>query len=171
MNENINLCKILKGLEGIELYSSAFGTVYLKSMDKYGLNVEAIIESETIAGKPVKGKLEYKYSRTGRMIDLNDADITLFPSKDQRDWSKFERPIPIDTPMMCSNDETTEDFYLRYYAGLTNNTHKCFPNGRKSIDKLKYDMPLNSFFWNIMIPFDKFNPNDIEESLKYNIQK
>ena len=165
MNENLNLCEILKGCEGIELYSSAFGTVYLISMDKYGLNVEAIIESETIAGKPVKGKLEYKYSRTGRIIDLNDADITLFPSKDQRDWSKFKRPIKPGTNVMCSFD--TKEWFLSKYIEIKDS----LDNANKTYRGIEDVSFITNGIVPYIIPFDKFNPNDIEKSLKYNIQK
>ena len=87
MNENIDLTKILDGCpEGTKFYSSVYGEVVfveitnanhfpikLKyyTIDKFALT--------TLVTKD--GQIEY---------DCN-GECTLFPSKDQRDWSKFER--------------------------------------------------------------------------------
>lgn len=73
---------------------------------------------------------------------------------------KVEEDLPIDTPCMVGN-ESNELWGLRYYAY----GGRVFMNGLKSKDEgklMKYDY---------IIPFDKFNPNDIKESLKYNIVK
>ena len=74
--------------------------------------------------------------------------------------SPIEEDLPIDTPCMVGN-ESNELWGLRYYAY----GGRVFMNGLKSKDEgklMKYDY---------IIPFDKFNPNDIEGSLKHNIVK
>ena len=43
MNENINLCEILKGLEGIEFYSTLWGYVEFYG---FNINVDGITDIE-----------------------------------------------------------------------------------------------------------------------------
>ena len=69
------------------------------------------------------------------------------------------KDVPIDTPVMVINDFDIECWTLRYYAG----DEKVWYDGEKS------DTMNKTLSFNYIIPFYKFNPNDIEESLKYNI--
>ena len=150
MNENINLCEILKGLEGIELYSTVYGTVILHKVypiDVYSIQLER-----------KKGGL-ILYTKEGKHVK-NLGECTLFPSKEQRDWSKFERPIPIGTPMICRNNDW-DDWVIKYYKGINEERMHIVSNDGGVI--------VTTYLY--IIPFDKFNPRDIEESLKYNIQK
>lgn len=75
-----------------------------------------------------------------------------------------EEDLPIDTPCMVANIDNSiiGVWRLAYYAGKK----LCYDCGNSSKD-------LRGFLtsWNIIIPFDKFNPNDIKESLKHNIVK
>lgn len=68
-----------------------------------------------------------------------------------------EEDLPIDTPVLVCN--SIESWHLRRYAGQG----RAFTPNAKIGNEDKY--------WNYIIPFDKFNPNNIEESLKYNIVK
>ena len=86
MNENIDLTKILKNCpKGWKLYTPIFGDVEFKEIDTskvYSVNVKltsGLIESFT--------REEKLYDR-----DYYDAECVLFPSKEQRDWSKFIAP-------------------------------------------------------------------------------
>ena len=82
MNENIDLTKILKDCpKGFKLYSSIFGDVYLKSVTPYYVYITTIREVEVIITKNGRYFSEYE-----------DSECILFPSKDQRDWSKFTAP-------------------------------------------------------------------------------
>lgn len=82
MNENINLTRILKDCpKGWELYSSIFGIVYFKSVTSCNIHVSTITGIEAIFRKNGKYFIEYE-----------DAECSIFPSKDQRDWSKFTAP-------------------------------------------------------------------------------
>ena len=81
MNENIDLTQILKGCpKGTKLYSSVYGEVEFDSTTDVGLFPIRVIS----------GYHNYKFSNYGRIYPLL-GECTLFPSKDQRDWSKFER--------------------------------------------------------------------------------
>ena len=81
MNDNIDLTKILKGCpKGTKLYSSSYGEVEFESID-YSLHC------------PIKvtGNMYYLcfFTKEGKLVDTGEC--TLFPSRTQRDWSKFER--------------------------------------------------------------------------------
>ena len=84
MNENIDLTKILKYCpKGWEFYSSIYGWIYFEGLntgDKYPV---------VISYK--NGKLE-SFGTDGRLFLDYDGECVLFPSKDQRDWSKFTAP-------------------------------------------------------------------------------
>ena len=83
MNENIDLTKILKDCpNGTKFYTSVWGEA----------SFERILERRfyTIGIDTLSG---YKYlTKEGRYTNADDAECILFPSKDQRDWSKFTAP-------------------------------------------------------------------------------
>lgn len=87
MNENLDLTKILDGCpEGTKFYSSVYGEV-------------AFIEITNANHFPIKLKyytidkfaLTTLVTKDGQIEYDCNGECTLFPSKDQRDWSKFER--------------------------------------------------------------------------------
>lgn len=84
MNENIDLTKILKGCpEGTKFWSPIFEEVKFVEISK--------IDRYPIVIKTKHEYLAY-FSKNGKYLDVyKDAECLLFPSKDQRDWSKFER--------------------------------------------------------------------------------
>lgn len=76
MNENINLCEILKDCQkGEKLYATFLGDVKFVDI----INETILVESWTT-------KI-YHFFSDGR-YELN-GELVLFPSRDQRDWSKF----------------------------------------------------------------------------------
>lgn len=89
MNENLDLTKILDGCpEGTKFYSTIYGEV---SFVKIYADCNPIeLKSCT---KPTQSST-YTYiflTKDGRCFSQYDGECTLFPSKYQRDWSKFER--------------------------------------------------------------------------------
>lgn len=83
MNENLDLTKILDGCPaGTEFYHLIFGQVALREIidGEYPIIVEPIINT-TRSNLTKGGRLNAKY----------DGECLLYPSKYQRDWSKFER--------------------------------------------------------------------------------
>ena len=80
MNENIDLTKILKDCpKGTKFYTSVWGEASFERILERGFYTIGI---DTLSG--------YKYlTKEGRYINEDDAECILFPSKDQRDWSKF----------------------------------------------------------------------------------
>ena len=88
MNENIDLTKILKDCPiGWEFYSSIYGNVTFRGIEN---------DSE----HPVKffyinkdnSKKYGSVTEQGLDAPYYNGECTLFPSKDQRDWSKFTAP-------------------------------------------------------------------------------
>ena len=81
MNENLNLVEILKDCpKGTKLYSTTYGKV---SLFNVSINEAFPIKVLTECGLET-------YTRYGKMSFKDDAECVLFPSKEQRDWSKFK---------------------------------------------------------------------------------
>lgn len=83
MNENIDLTKILKDCPiGWELYSCIHGKVRFNRLDSCTFPV--FVE--------LSDGFDESFSRDGRFTNLPQSECCLFPSSDQRDWSKFAAP-------------------------------------------------------------------------------
>ena len=85
MNENLNLAKILKDCpKGTKLYSTIYGDVELVRVylddDTYPIEIKIGEGSDMICD----------ITNDGRLLDDFPGECTLFPSKDERDWSKFK---------------------------------------------------------------------------------
>lgn len=81
MNENLNLVEILKDCpEGTKLYSTVFGEVEFNGIDNISLERPIVVSHN--------GGFE-RFTKDGRLFYRCDGECVLFPSKDQRDWSKF----------------------------------------------------------------------------------
>ena len=88
MNENLNLVEILKDCpEGTKLYSTVYGDVEL---------VRVYLDDNTypIEIKINEGSDMIYITNDGRLFDDFRGECTLFPSKNQRDWSKFKIKKP-----------------------------------------------------------------------------
>ena len=85
MNENIDLTKILEGCpKGTTFYSPLFGEVCLEEIrKKHPYPIKFSLYKEPNAYGVVTKEGTYSRCYNGECI--------FFPSKDQRDWSKFER--------------------------------------------------------------------------------
>ena len=87
MNENIDLTQILKGCpKGTKLYSTIYGEVQFEGIKNHDIHpIELKPHLFTTLSSSVY------CTKDGRFNCDYDGECTLFPSKDQRDWSKFER--------------------------------------------------------------------------------
>ena len=85
MNDNLDLVKILKNCpRGTKLYSPLCCEVVLNSVNEY--NVDYPIEVNYNDG-------QLTFTRDGRYNRRFNGECMLYPSKDQRDWSKFKVPV------------------------------------------------------------------------------
>ena len=83
MNENIDLTEILKDCpKGTEFYSCIYGKVRFDCLQS--------CEDPVLM---MRGDGLYaSFSRVGKYTDAPDSECCLFPSREQRDWSKFTAP-------------------------------------------------------------------------------
>ena len=83
MNENIDLTKILKDCpKGTKFYSLAHGEVEFQQVE-FGFTYPIVIKT--------KNNVIERFTSDGKLY-CYDGECILFPSKDQRDWSKFTAP-------------------------------------------------------------------------------
>ena len=85
MNEKFNLVEILKGCpKGTKLYSLVNGEVYLYAIDEHSI-CQIILKC---------GEDLVSYSISGKYLPGYRGECVLFPSKEERDWSKFNFKKP-----------------------------------------------------------------------------
>ena len=85
MNENLNLVEILKDCpKGTKLYSLVHGEVEFEHIETYCRHQYVIIK--------LKDFLLERINFNGKLYNSYNGECILFPSKDQRDWSKFTAP-------------------------------------------------------------------------------
>lgn len=81
MNENINLCEILKDCpKGTKLWSPIWGDITFETIDAFD-GLVYVLKHKGVHIILDNGKFDA------------DGECIIFPSKDQRDWSKFKAPI------------------------------------------------------------------------------
>ena len=111
MNKNLDLAEILKNCpRGTKLYSPLYGEVALDSVD------------EDYMYYPIKANrdgLQLTFARDGRFHRKFNGECMLFPSKDQRDWSKFKAPVEKFDP------KTLNPFDKVLVRDLNNERWKC----------------------------------------------
>lgn len=107
MNENIDLTKILDGCPvGTKFYSILQGEVSF-------INIDILAEHPIVVSvynKHADVIVHDSYAKDGRYNSFYDGECTLFPSKDQRDWSKFVRfwdKSKVDMPKVGKFDVNT----------------------------------------------------------------
>ena len=136
MNENIDLTEILKDCpKGTEFYSCIYGKVRFDCLQSCEYPV-LIMRGDGLYAS---------FSRVGKYTDAPDSECCLFPSKDQRDWSKFEAPWykkdkfdpttlkPYDKVIVkdYSDDGWKVDFYshkdtsMTYHYRCIGETYRC----------------------------------------------
>ena len=123
MNEDIDLTKILDGCpQGTKFYHIVFGTV-------------SLLDIRTECVYPIRFTASdnccYAVNRTGISNIAFNGECVLFPSKDQRDWSKFERfwdkpkverfdlktLLPLDKLLV--RDMDTDEWHLDLFSNIT----------------------------------------------------
>ena len=145
MNENIDLTKILKDCpKGTKLYTPMWGYVTFIEINKGVNNVYPIhIDASTIS--------DYiKLTKDGRYIfDRKNTECILFPSKDQRDWSKFKAP-------WYKKDRFDPKTLHPFDRVLVRTTNLCWHAVIFShIDKATGEFKCSSSYWEKCIPYNK----------------
>ena len=85
MNEKLNLVEILKECpSGTKLYSTVLGEVELDSVKNGGeYPIKVLLKNDTDS-----------FTKDGRIFTRYKGECMLFPSQEQRDWSKFKVKKP-----------------------------------------------------------------------------
>lgn len=122
MNENVNLSKILRDcLKGTKLYSPLFGVVKFEEISE-DWNFVCVR----------KGKDIWTFTYDARFLfgisNSKSAEIMLFPSKDQRDWSKFNVPDKIE-PKFKVGDWIVFNGFVLYVKEVVNGFYITISKG------------------------------------------
>lgn len=88
----------------------------------------------------------------GVQVSEQDGKLIIEPLTTKED-------LAVDTPVLVSDDDI--NFTLRYYAG----------NGEVFCAGQHDDEIEGTCHYDIIIPWDKFDPRDLGESMKFNIVK
>ena len=112
MNENIDLTEILKGCpKGTAFYSNVYGKVYFNGFNFY---------SDYPVVFNYLGDGSVCLTKAGKVF-IHIGECIVFPSEEQRDWSKFERFW--DKPKVDKFDpktfKTFDEVLIRPYLGCT----------------------------------------------------
>ena len=139
MNENLNLVEILKDCpKGAKLYSPLFGEV---EFVKIGNDSDIYPIVITATGD------YYVFTKQGKFNQRKQGECMLFPSKGQRDWSKFKPKQPkfdpktlqpFDRVLVRDNNDNSESWRCDLFSHITtgclygficvgNGYHYCIP--------------------------------------------
>jgi hypothetical protein len=125
----INIAELLKDCPvDTKLYSPFLGYVWFKGIRK--TNDGCI---DVVACCDDKFPYVHSFFANGKYYNYTDTEVSLFPDKDQRDWSKFKvakpkfdinnlKPFDKVLVRVCDTGKWDGDFYMWY-----NNTQKEFP--------------------------------------------
>ena len=129
----INIAEKLKGCpQGTKLYSPLFGEVELIRIDmenpRFPIIVK-ILDDESPFSKVT-------FTAEGKWYSFKQSECLLFPSKDNRDWNKFNLPVntlkPFDKVLV--RDDINEKWIPSIFGCYEDDVDKDFPyvclNGR-----------------------------------------
>ena len=138
MNKNIDLTKILKNCpKGWKLYSTILGDVKFCDIDEINeYQIKLTAEGGCNSSVTADGK---------HFVDFN-GECTLFPSKDQRDWSKFTAPWykkeKFDSKTLQPFDKVLVRDYDSDFWRCSFYSHK---RKEEEITTYRYETPDNSY--------------------------
>lgn len=128
MNENINLCEILKDCpKGTKFYSTVFGDVSFKK----------IVDEVYPIAVNCKDNHTECFRADGKVMLNYDGECCLFPSREMRDWSKFTAPWlkkerfdpktlkPFDRVLVNHDDIWKIDFFSHICQNEPNGWCQC----------------------------------------------
>ena len=153
MNENIDLTKILEGCpKGTKFYSSVYGELKYSSMYVNSSASEIFFEDNGQRYAVEDSPVIISYRRDGNLFPTK-GECTIFPSKDQRDWLKFERFW--DKPKVEKFDPKTLQPFDRLLARDYGNdtwTACLFSHHATKLDDGWF--VCDSTYWRFIIPYN-----------------
>ena len=146
--EELNLCELLKDCVGMKLYSTILGNVKITGVS--GNYISFVSEKTRYSGG---------VSKSGKHWDNEYGECTLFPSKENRDWSKFIKPLKKDSMVMASNEGMSR-FVIRFYS----RNNLCFADGSDS------KAGVSEIEWKWIVSIEEYDVNaSFEENIKKSI--
>ena len=127
MSENLNLAEILKDCpKGTKLYSTIHGEVEFVEIRNYITDYPIIYKYKDKDGNYICSD---NTTVDGKHAFCSDGECVLFPSKDQRDWSKFKaEPEMIDGEFYCCfyGGNKKENSFIFIYKKHTSCKTRCY---------------------------------------------
>ena len=122
MNENINLAKILKYcLKGTKLYSPALGEVAFAAINNNDSSYPIVVKTENGT---------FGFTKQGKLYNIKQSECLLFPSREQRDWSKFTAPWykkeRFDPKTLKPFDKIIFKGHGMWFCGLFSHIHNSY---------------------------------------------
>ena len=147
--KELDLTEILKGCEGVGLWSDICGKCKLEKIDKDSqYEVKVLVNRED---GPDSDKYE-AFTKEGKFYThYKYGKCMLWPSETCRDWSKFKKPIKLKEGDWVVCGWSVRDVVIRRYF----KDDKCF----------NVDSSL-TFDWTFIAPFEKYDPNLSDEELQ-----
>lgn len=108
MNENLNLCEILKGHEGETFYSPMCGKISFCCIDR----------DSSYPIKCIRGYKEINFTDKGEYFKDDYGECLIFPSKDQRDWNKWVEEQKPKVPKTWREIKDKHVYYLKVCKDL-----------------------------------------------------
>ena len=143
MNENLNLVEILKDCpKGTKLYSTVFGEVEFKCIEKNAIYPIIVRPDENTV---------CRVTADGRTLVRFYGECTLFPSREQQDWSKFK-------PKQPKFDPKTLKPYMRVLVRDSNESlWRCafYSHKREDYDSPYKYVATSSFSYVYCIPYNE----------------
>ena len=137
MNEKLNLVEILKDCpKGTKLYSTIHGEVEFERL-KDGSDYPVLVK--------IKNEQFKNFTSTGKWTESFDGECVLFPSKDQRDWSKFKPKKPKFDPKTLQPFDKVIGKYGNYHWTCDLFSH---------INKLEYPYKCVTGCYKCCIPYN-----------------
>ena len=144
MNENIDLTKILKDCqEGTKLYSPVFGDVEFMR----------VCQNDSV-DFPIEFKLSdnsfNSVTKDGRLYEEFNGECIIFPSRDQRDWSKFKPKEKKFDP------KTLQPFDKVLVRDSSNRRWRCaiFSHVRKEYEEYTFKYVTTACTYEFCIPYN-----------------
>ena len=144
MNENLNLVEMLKDCpKGTKLYSTTYGDVEfirVNQNDDVYYPIEIKLSDDSINS----------VTTDGRLCEYYNGECVLFPSKEQRDWSKFNPKKPKFDPKtlqpfdkVLARNYDSENWKVQLFSyiieGKTRYPYFCINNPYKCCIPYNYD--------------------------------
>ena len=117
----INVAEKLKGCpKGTKLYSPLFGEVELVRIDMENPNFPIVLDD-------VSPYSNVTFTAEGKWYSVEQGECLLFPSKDNRDWNKFDYRIKTEYRPFANAEECIEEMKKHVPFGWVKDKFSFYP--------------------------------------------